>query len=92
MQEFLKHFSAEINLNLPACFKGDLLRYIEKLNKYRFRNESYSLVSILIAEYLTEAYMKASFSGQLKCPSQLRGIVYLGIFIFLTTPELRKRL
>lgn len=42
-----------INLNLPICFKGYLLRAIRKLNKCRFRTMSYSPGIVLIAEHLT---------------------------------------
>jgi len=54
-----------------TCFKGYLLRAIIMLNKCEFRIVSYSPDTILIAEHLTEAYMVASFPGQLNYPSQL---------------------
>lgn len=41
------------------------------LNKCGFCMVSYSPVTKLLAEHLTEAYMVASFSGQLNSPSQL---------------------
>jgi len=60
--------NTEINLNLSACFKGDLLRSVYWLKRCRFRMVSYSPDTILIAEHLTEAFTVASFSGQPNCP------------------------
>jgi hypothetical protein len=66
VKEFLDH--AEIELNLSAESKGDLIRTIATLNKCRFHMVSYSPVTILIAEHLTEATMDTSFPGQPDCP------------------------
>ena len=68
-RECLKH--EWINLNLSACFKGYLLRSITSLNKCRFHMGSYSPVTTLIAEHLTEVVIVTSFSGQLIYPHQL---------------------
>lgn len=45
-------------------FNGDLLRSQNKLNMCRFRRESYSPVSLLIVDHMTEAVWVTPFSGQ----------------------------
>ena len=60
----------DINLNPSARFKGDLLRSKGKLNKHGLRMASYSPVTILMADCLTEAAMEPSFPGQPKYPHQ----------------------
>jgi hypothetical protein len=84
----------DVNLNLPICFKGDLLRPMRRLNRHRFRTASYSPVAALIAEGLTEAGMETSFSGQPNCLVNLpRNIAALALFkIVVTTLQFRQEL
>ncbi len=49
---------------------------------------SYSPVTPLIAEQLTEAYMNASFSGQLIYPSQLKIQAEKVLYNYLTILKL----
>ena len=83
MKKVPKQFPAEINLNLSACYRLSSSPH-KKLNKCRFRTVSYSPVTVLIAEHLTEANMVASFPGQLNYPSQLIIITTFKVYIIIS--------